>query len=340
MSEDNIKLINSIYEHVENGETDKAVFTSLRLSRSIGDVANTIMFLRELYPDKRQLNSAFYDEVNHLKKDAQEHIWNTTTEHWIAERTMGYSPIEGEPDKTVLALGVGEMQKELTYIEKKIADLSIPTGLGEYDAAAFTDRYNSTKSRLRLRMSAINTIMERIRTRCLNYASRLEKQIKSQEKPTQFLSEVQNVVNNYFSTHSDETYRKLQKASGLIDSTNIEDSALLLTSVRRAINAVADYFYPPVKGEVECSDGVERAMGNEQYLNRLHEYCSITFKQSVSNELLQSELDYFMVFARKLNDMASKGVHVEVSSSEAKQGLVGLYMFLFNVIQKIEKNNP
>ena len=33
------------------------------------------------------------------------------------------------------------------------------------------------------------------------------------------------------------------------------------------------------------------------------------------------------MFVRRLNDVASKGVHTDVSHEEAKQGLIGLYMF-------------
>jgi hypothetical protein len=336
---DNGDLISKIYDHIETRHTDNAVIACFRLSKNIGDIFNTIIFIRELYPDKRQLHNIFYDEVNHLKKNTQEFLWKTTGEHWIDERTMPYSIVEGEQNKTVLPLGVAEIEKELAHLQQEIADLNIPSGMGEYDTAAFTDRYDATKTKLRLRMSAISTIQERIRTRCLNYASRVEKQIKAQEKPSKFLSNVQNVVNNYFSAHSEETYRKLQKASSLVDSNNAEDFALLLTSVRRAINAIADYFYPPKKGKVICSDGVKRSMGNNQYLNRLHEHCSTTFKSTTSNELIQAELNCLMTFVKKLNETACKGVHSEVSSSEAKQGLVGLYMFLFNVIQKIDTND-
>jgi hypothetical protein len=46
---------------------------------------------------------------------------------------------------------------------------------------------------------------------------------------------------------------------------------------------------------------------------------------------LKAEVDYLSVFARRLNDLASKGAHAEVTSEEAKQGLLGLYMYLFNV---------
>ncbi len=332
------ELINRIFDHIEAGDTDKAVFGCLRLSRNIGDIFNTVIFLRELNPDEKQLFEIFYDEVTHLNEDAQQLIWKITGERWVKERTISSRIPDEKEAKTVLKLGIGEMQKHLAHLQKIISDLNISnrSGMGEYDSAVFTDGYDKMKPELWQRVSAITTVQERIRTRCLNYASRVEKQLKTQKKTDSFLSDVQNVVNNYFSAHSEETYRKLQKASNLVNSTNAEDFALLLTSVRRAIKAVADYFHSPEKGKVECSDGDERLMGNEQYLNRLHEYCSRIFKSSTSSELVQAELNYLMAFARKLDKIASKGVHSEVSSSEAKQGLVGLYMFLFNIIQKIE----
>ena len=103
-----------------------------------------------------------------------------------------------------------------------------------------------------------------------------------------------------------------------------------------AIHAASDYFYPPVSGEVVCFDGSSRKMGKEQYLNRLHEFVLKSFGSSTSSELLNAELNQLMIFARKVNDIASKGVHAQVSESEAKQGLLGLYLFLANVIEKLE----
>jgi hypothetical protein len=46
---------------------------------------------------------------------------------------------------------------------------------------------------------------------------------------------------------------------------------------------------------------------------------------------------YLITFARKLNDIASKGVHAEATAVEAKQGLVGLYMFTSNLISRVEQ---
>lgn len=333
------EIIERIYDHIENDDVDRAVFASLRLSRSIGDVFNTLLFLKELRPDKKQSDQAFYDEVKDLKSEAQEFLWKTVTDHWIEGRTIEYS-VTDDPDKTVMVMGVGEMQKEIVNLKETISDLKAPLGMDGYDLAAFTDSYDSTKSQLRLRITGISSILERIRTRCLNYASKIEHQLAAQKSADSFLMSVQNEVNAYFLSRSEDTYQKLRKATDLLGSKSPEDNALLLTSIRRAIQSAADYFYPPVKSDVVCVDGKTRKMGSDQYLNRLYEFVLKSFNKSTSTDLIQAELEYLMAFAKKVNEIASKGVHSQVTESEAKQGLLGLYLFLSNVIGKLEYQTP
>lgn len=138
----NTELINRIYDHVENGDIDKAIFSCLRLSRNMGDIINTVIFLRELYPDGKQFVSAFVDETINLKDEIRELVKNSTFDYWINERTMRKS-ITDNPEETILALGVGEMQKELELHKQTISELNIPNGMGAYDAAAFTEQYDT-----------------------------------------------------------------------------------------------------------------------------------------------------------------------------------------------------
>lgn len=161
--------------------------------------------------------------------------------------------------------------------------------------------------------------------------------IQTRPESKNFLHAVQIDVNNYFKIHSKDVYAKLQKASQLFDSNDVEDHSLLLTEVRRAIKAVADFFYPAVKEPVKCSDGATRKLGNQEYLNRLWEYLAKTIGKSRSDDLLHTELDVLGVYAEKLDTIASKGVHSNALAMEAKQGLLSLYVFLFNLISRIEK---
>jgi hypothetical protein len=329
-------LIERIYDHVESGAVDKATVACLRLARKIGDSFNVVVFLRELYPDHHQLKVAFFEETHRLKKDAQDLLWKTTQDRWLEERSLDYSLADDE-DKNVLAMGVGDLIREVQQMEKSIDDLRLPPGMGEFDTAAFTDRHSQLKSQMRLKIRACHTVLERIRTRCLNYATRIEQQLQTADRASGLMASVQNDVHNYYAARSQTTYEKLRKAASLIDSKEPEDHALLLTAIRRAVKAVADYHLAPRATPVKCHDGVTRELGDEQYLNRLQEFCVSQTPSSSSGKLLRAEMDYLSIFIRRLNDVASKGVHAEVSSLEAKQGLLGLYLFLSNLIAKLEQ---
>lgn len=331
--------IERVYQHLEDGHIDKAAMTCLRIARNLNDYLYAAIFLREMYPVDREFMRILYDDTNHLKKDAQKFLYENSLTYWIDTHTLNYSlgtSADGD-DRNVFTIAVGEINPELEQWERSIQDLALPPGMGEFDTAAFTDRYTDRKSQIRLRIKAIHTVKERIKTRCLNYAISIERQLQAQSKSKSFLDQIHSEVNNYFKAHSDDVYVKLQKAAQLIDSNDPEDLSLLLTQVRRTVKSIADFFYPPAQKPVRCADGIERKLDDEQYLNRLHEYLATTFKKSTSRDLLKTELDYLSIFARRLNDVASKGVHADVTAQEAKQGLLGLYMFLYNICSRLQE---
>lgn len=330
--------IKEVYGHLEKGHVDKAVMTCVRIARSLQDYLSFAIFLREMCSGGKEYGCTFFDATRHLTKDTKKTFWEMALKRYLETRTLDFtlgSNDRGE-DKNVLVLGVGELDPEMEQCERHIQDMTIPAGMGEYDTAAFTDQYVNNKAQYRLRIRAIQTIKERIKTRCFNYAMSIEHQLKAQRQPQTFLEGIQNEVNNYFRAHSEDVYTKLQKAAQLVDFHDSEDPSLLLTQVRRAIKAAADYFYPPATEPITCSDGKVRNLDNERYLDRLHEYLVTHFQKSASEELLRAGFGQLAVFVRRLNDVASKGVHAVVSAQEAKQGLLGLYMFLHNVVSLLQ----
>ena len=338
---DYARAIERVYEHIENDHVDKAVMVCLRIARSLQDYLYAAVFLREMYPSKRELIRVLYDDTNHLKEEAQKYLYEQSLEYWLDTHTLDFtlgSNEEGE-DRNVLAVAVGEIDPELEQWKNSIDDMNVPSGMGKYDTAAFTDEFTRNKATFRLRMKALHTIKQRIKTRCLNYAIRVERQLQAQSKSQNFLQRIQNEVNNYFKAHSEDVYTKLQKAAQLVDSNDSEDYSLLLTQVRRAIKASADFLYPPITEPIKCSDGKERKLGDDQYLNRLQEFLMTTFPESTSRDLIRAELEHLDTLARRLNEIASKGVHADVSPQEAKQGLLGLYMFLYNVAVKLQNKD-
>lgn len=333
------QLLERIFDHVERGDVEKATRACLRLSRQIGDHMSTALFLHELVEDKMEIMRVLFDDTSNLKEEARVYLYQKSLERWIQSRTVAYglgtSTTDGE-SKNVLVISVGDFSTDIDQCEKSIADMRISPGMGEYDTAAFTDRHSNLKGQFRLRIRAINTIKSRVLNHCLNFAIQVEKQLRAQEKSIAFLQSAQNEVQNYFRTRSSDVSEKLLSANQLVNSTNPEDQSLLLTQVRRAVKAVADYFYPSEQCLKKCADGVERMLGDDQYLNRLHEFVYTRFPRTASTELLRAELEYLLIFAKRLNDVASKGVHASVSMTEAKQGLLGLYLFLYNLCMRLE----
>ncbi len=337
--------IERVYEHVENDRVEKAVLACLRIARAAQDHVNAAIFVRELYGTKH-FKRVFVEDMRNLKPEAVKYVDDKSFQIWLAERTLPFNLDEDDDYKdvneqrNVLALGIGDIESAITQLQGYIQDLTVPAGMAAFDTAAFTDSYSRRKAVFRMHIKANELVRNLVKARCFNYAVTVEKQLQAQQKPEMFLLEVQREVNNYFNARCDDVYTKLQKAAELADSASSEDHALLLTAVRRAMKAAADYFYPPPDNPVVCSDGKERKLGDDQYLNRLEEFIATSLPAGTSRDILKAELSFLAAFARRLNDISSKGVHADVTGGEAKQGLAGLYMFLYNVISRLQAREP
>ncbi|MCC6860017.1 MAG: hypothetical protein IT158_15725 [Bryobacterales bacterium] len=331
-------LIERVYEHVENDDVGKAVMACLRLARNVQDYLNAAIFLRELEPDRDQFARTFLEDTVKLNQDQRRFLLKQSSDTWLQGRTlklMGSTSSEGE----VLVFSAGQLDTELTHLERAIQDMVLPAGMSPFDVAAFTDKFMHDKAALRCQIQQVQIVRQRIKARCLNYAISLERQLQTQQKSQTFLEIVQQEVNNYFRARSEDVYLKLQKAADLIGSSSSEDASLLLTLVRRTMKSVADYFYPPRLEPVVCSDGNERILSGDKYITRLGEYLLNHFPSGSQTALLQAQCDLLMNLFSRLNEVACKGVHAKVTGDEAKQALISLYMFLFSVISRL-MNEP
>ena len=335
------QIIERIYDHLENDEVEKAVMACLRLARLISDKLNTGMFLHELYPDREEFVRVLYDDFQELKPEAFKLAYETSFKRWMeAHKTdvpMGRN--ERGEEKNMISRSIAEIEQEIETLKQEIGELVVPPGMGEFDTAAFTDQMASARSQRRLYLSAHRNVRNKIKARCLSYATQIEKQLAAQRVNQNAIFGLQSRVNNYFRSHAPEVYEKLIKATNLLNSNDNEDAALLLTSIRRAVSGAADHFYPPKTEMVLCSDGIERKLGPDQYLNRLTEFVSVIAPKGASKDLIKAELEVISAFSRRLNDLASKGVHASVTHDEAEQGLIGLYFFLANLIRFQERSD-
>lgn len=329
--------LEAVFAAVSSGDVEKAVLAALRLSRVVSDYVYASFFLREVYGTDPQHKRIFRDDCQGLSEEYIEKCLKVSAALWMSERTVPFTLPGGGKDD-VLHFPVGGILVQVAQMEEAIRDLQVPPGMSQFDTAAFTDSFAQQRSGYRVQVQVSRMILDRIKTNCYNYAVSMEKQLRAQESPDAFLQQVQTTVNNYFKSQSPEVLEKLQKAAGLTATADSEDASLLLVEIRRAIQAVADHFQPPSPEPVVCSDGATRTLSADRYLNRMSEFVAREFPPSTSNDLLAAEWELLDRFVRGLYDLASKGTHSRVSRDEANQGLVGLYLFLFNLIAKIQRS--
>lgn len=332
------RVVEKVYDDLESERVANAVKSCLRIARMLRDPLSTAVFHREIWPHKTNFSDVLLDDFGSLSKKTFEYVYEQSSEIWLRNHTLRESFLKGEDGKerNIFALGIGEIEAELRTAEEVVNDLQVPPGMSEYDTAAFWHNTREAVAMHRARIKGVREVREKISSYCLNYAIGIERQLSAQQGADGFFQGVLTEVNNYFAAESESVYAKLRKSLQLVSSEDAEDGSLLLTSVRRCLMAVADHFYPPSAELVTCSDGKQRKLGPEQYLNRLEEFLS-TEVPSSSRDLLKQECQVLAGFARRLNDVASKGVHSDVASREAKQGLLGVYLFLFNLISLLRQ---
>lgn len=335
-------LVSQIYIAVSQKNAEQAVQICFRLAQLTNDHLYSIIFMRHLYKNSKEGLWHMCEDIGALPKELVKYIDKKSFNIWLQTHTistyLSNEFDEGE-EKNVLNFTIGEISNEILHLEAAISELVCPQGLTPFDTAAFLDKFTQQKFLIRNRIKMLLEVQNKILYLCLSYVTSFEKKIYGQIKTYNFLEVIYEEVNNYFNTYADDVYLKLLKASELIYSDDIEDMSLVLTEVRRTIKSVADFFYPPQFKEIVCSDGKMRKLGEDNYLNRLNEFIMRRFSKSTSRELIKLEFETLSIFVRKIDSIASKGVHSIVDKTEAKQGLVGLYFLLYNIIHKLENSS-
>lgn len=338
-------LILQIYSHCDSDDVDKAVNVCLRLARLKKDFVQMIYFLEESTDDHGHIQGVLKLEQDASDKSVQ--TWNEIRA--AASKIFSDTHMIRVPGSTpqIFHTKACEIDHQSNILRRKIDSVpSIPLYQTQPVIHVLTPQ-QQVERRLHheiqtdlANIDAYAKIKRRVRSRCETFATTMEKQLRAESDSQNFLSEVQNTVHNYFKEHSKDVFDKLVIATEALNKPEPENHSIALFEVRRAIKSVADCFYPPSADStpIKCSDGKERVMDDDGYLNRLHEFLTTTFRRSTSRDLLKSEFETLAVLGRRLNDLTCKGVHVDVTIPEAKQGVLGLYVLCSNIISYLQNN--
>ena len=106
-----------------------------------------------------------------------------------------------------------------------------------------------------------------------------------------------------------------------------------LTSCRRLLATVADAIFPPRAEPYVDRHGKERAVGVEQYKNRLLAYLADRVDSAGSFAILDTDLAPLAARLDAIYEKACKGVHADVDQTEAQLTVIHTYLFLAEVVR-------
>ena len=124
-----------------------------------------------------------------------------------------------------------------------------------------------------------------------------------------------------------------------IRETAAESLSAALNSCRRLLVAVADSVFPPQDEEFVDAKGKKRKVGAEEYKNRLLGFLENKIDPSSDLSIISSELEHLASRLDAVNEKVCKGVHVNVTISEARLTVIHTYLFLAEVARHMDKKD-
>jgi hypothetical protein len=106
-----------------------------------------------------------------------------------------------------------------------------------------------------------------------------------------------------------------------------------VTSCRRILKTVADALYPPRDETIPGPKGQPIALNDANYRARLRKYVLDNAKHETSRDLLVAQLNDLGERIARLDNLASKGVHADISTAEVDQCVIQTYLAIGDVLR-------
>ena len=138
-------------------------------------------------------------------------------------------------------------------------------------------------------------------------------------------------VDAFIGVHAPRAAEQLVALNENMRSGDNEAFSQALTSCRRLLATVADAIFPPRAEPYVDRHGKERAVGVEQYKNRLLAYLADRVDSAGSFAILDTDLALVAARLDAIYEKACKGVHADVDQIEAQLTVIHTYLFLAEV---------
>lgn len=236
---------------------------------------------------------------------------------------------------------IGQLEANLREIND-VADSyrKVPENLTPIDTYFVARDYDAASAKLLPLRTDLAKVIERVRQATHDILVDMERQIElGQSRPTIF-DRAREYVEGALTKRAPDALEKFVAAEEALASGGPEDLAHALTSCRRMIKALADALYPSSNAVITGEDGLERAMTDDAYRNRLLQYVIDQVGGSTHRDFVKETLRSLGGRLERLNELSSKGVHGEVTRAEAETCVMWTYLTAADFLRIADGSSP
>lgn len=212
-----------------------------------------------------------------------------------------------------------------------------PPGMHSYDLGKHVAEQAQARVRLFESRGPLEASLARIRDRLWEFLTETEYELTFGEATTETFNRLRSYVDNQLTTISPPALDQFQVAYRRLKDGGNEDRAHALTSCRRVLKTIADELYPASLEPVIGNDGKARALGDEKFVNRLLQFVSEKVGKHENGAAVQAALKDVGMRLTALNDLASKGIHAEVTTYEVDTCVVQTYLVVADLLRIRER---
>lgn len=255
---------------------------------------------------------------------------------WMDERSLSQRYQNGKMvacTDQICPDGIYELESRLESIQRSTYNLINTQGMHPLDV--YYAEHDNAKARMFLNASytQFEAIILKIRRRVVDYIADSERQIIYGNTMSNYYDENRRWVQLKLDTYNPSFKEYFSSIENHIKTGNQVDLQEALLDIRRILLSFADIVCKTNEEEVICSDGRKRKLTKDKYMNRISYALFDKNGKHAFTEMLNQNLDDLSARISRVNDLACKGVHDDISPMEAKQCVIQMYMLLGDLIR-------
>lgn len=313
-------LVRSALDEFDDREVVVSVRRAYRIARQRGDVETAHRLLFELRPiggsddDRMRALRALYPDEPYEQIRERHRVF---TETFLVARTPRGIETKDDDSKSVLGGSVAELEESLRRSESGAAKLE---AVGEWHAFG----------QLAETAGWFREVLERIRFYVYDYLAGVEAQLAVSDTVSATFERHRADVDRLLDQVAPEVRDKLQAALRTARQDGGEARAQVMLTCRRLIIAIADHLYPASAQPYMDSKGKEWQVGPGHYRNRVR----ARLDSGTASKTVAATVDELIARLDRLDELAQKGVHSEISDDDMRFALAQTYLLAGELLRR------